>query len=150
MRSLKPTVVLETGVANGHGTVVLLPAVRRNGQGDPHSTDVSDKVGGLLTAEERAAWRFHRLPPDGSRAALSALLARLGQIDLFFHDSEHTYGWQTLEYESVLPRLNPAGWLVTDDADASYAFLDCCVRHGLKSTTVLDHSKFVGLVRPDG
>jgi predicted O-methyltransferase YrrM len=146
VRSCKPKIVLETGVANGHATVVLLTAIRKNGLGELHSTDVSGDVGGLLTAEERAGWRFHRLPPDGSRAAFSALLSELGQVDLFFHDSQHSYMWQSFEYESVLPRLNRTAWLVTDDADASYAFLDFCSRHRLEPITVLDRRKVIGLV----
>jgi predicted O-methyltransferase YrrM len=148
VRSRKPRIVLETGVANGHCTVVLLTATSRNGSGSVHSTDISSNVGALLTAEERANWQFHRLPHDGSRAAFSALLGTLGAIDLFFHDSEHTYGWQNFEYQSVLPLLSQMGALVTDDADASYAFLDFCFRNRLEATTILDRRKFVGLVRP--
>ena len=148
VRSYKPQIVLETGVANGHCTVVLLEAIRKNGLGVLHSTDISRDVGRLLTAEERAEWHFHCLPSDNSRAAFSNLLLELGEIDLFFHDSEHSYGWQMFEYESVLPLLRRSGWLVTDDADASYAFLDFSSRHRLEPMTLLDSRKFIGLVRP--
>lgn len=147
VRTQQPALVVETGVANGNTTVVLLAALRANGSGVLHSTDVCDGVGGLLTLEERRAWNFHRLPPGGSRAAFSHLLADLGPIDIFLHDSEHTYAWQRFEYESVFPRLTPGGWLISDDVDASYAFLDFRDQHGLTAVAGLDNRKVVALIR---
>jgi predicted O-methyltransferase YrrM len=150
VRSFKPRIVLETGVANGHTTTVLLSSLRENGLGELHSTDISGEVGGLLMPQERRSWRFHQLAGDGSRAAFSHLLGELGKVDLFFHDSEHTHGWQSFEYEGVWRVLTSGGWLVSDDADASYAFIDFCARHRIAPVTILDRRKVIGLVRrPD-
>lgn len=147
VRSRRPRIVLETGVANGHCTVVLLAGLRRNGQGQLHSTDVLSNVGSLLTPGEREEWRFHRLPDNGLRRTFAGLLSELGSVDLYFHDSEHSYGWQSFEYEMVLARLAKNGAIISDDVDASYAFLDFCSRHRVAPVTVLDHHKFIGFVQ---
>lgn len=48
MRFLKPEVVVETGLANGHSTFYLLNALSKNACGHLHSVDVSSDVGSLV------------------------------------------------------------------------------------------------------
>lgn len=145
VRSRKPQTVLETGVANGHTTVVLLAALSRNEGGELHSTDVRPDVGCLLSPTERRIWNYHLLPSARVRTAFAAVLRRLPTIDVFSHDSEHKYGWQSFEYEAVSRRLSPDGVITSDDVDSSYAFLDFCAKHQREPRVVLDGDKIAGV-----
>jgi hypothetical protein len=52
------------------------------------------------------------------------LLESLGDVDVFIHDSEHTYGTMMFEFKSVWPHLRRLGVLVSDDIEESRAFHD--------------------------
>jgi hypothetical protein len=57
-----------------------------------------------------------------SRRRLPSLLARLGQIDLFIHDSMHTNRNVMFELDCAWDYLAPGGAMVIDDVDANPAF----------------------------
>ncbi len=145
VRDVGPAVVLETGVANGHSTLVILKALEANGFGELHSTDIDASAGTLLTNRERSAWRFHCLPAISSRSAFHSLLATLPLINFFLHDSEHSYGWQRFELAQVTPRLAPGAVVSCDDVDSSYGFIDHCIATGLEPIFVLDRRKVLGI-----
>jgi predicted O-methyltransferase YrrM len=145
VRARKPQTVLETGVANGHMTVVLLAALGRNEGGELHSTDVRPDVGCLLSPSERRSWNYHLLPPAQVRTSFTAVLKRLPTVDLFFHDSQHGYGWQSFEYEAVSRHMSPDGVIASDDVDSSYAFLDFCATHEREPRLVFDGKKTAGV-----
>jgi predicted O-methyltransferase YrrM len=147
-RERRPSVILETGVANGYSTVTLLAALARNGSGALHSTDVVETPAPLLTSAERASWHYHRIGQNKPRKQFADLVASLGPIDLFFHDSDHTYAWQRFEYETIAGKLSPDAVLISDDVDASYAFLDFCAGIGRQPRFILDTRKVVGLLLP--
>ena len=145
VRNVRPAVVLETGVANGHSTVIILKALEANGFGELHSTDIDASAGTLLTNSERSAWRFHCLPAISSRRAFHSLLDTLPPISFFLHDSEHSYGWQRFELAQVTPRLAPGAIVSCDDVDSSYGFIDHCIATGLEPIFVLDRRKMFGI-----
>ena len=55
---------------------------------------------------------------------LPKLLRRLGCIDLFLHDSRHTYKTMMNEYNVVWPYLRQGGLLLSDDVIENDAFID--------------------------
>lgn len=62
-----------------------------------------------------------------SRLELSRLLHSLSSsVDVFFHDSEHSYHHMMWEYTSVLPWLAHGGLLISDDISFNTAFWDFC------------------------
>ena len=75
-------------------------------------------------------------------------LDSLPPIDFFLHDSNHTYRWQSLEYENALTHLSPNGLLMSDDIDLSWAFIKL-VRDGnfSKVAKLLDSGKVLAGVR---
>jgi predicted O-methyltransferase YrrM len=148
-RLTRPRIVLETGVANGHSTYLLLEALRRNGRGELHSVEVQADVGGLLTEEERAGWHLHLLPVDRRKEGFEELLRTIGRIDLFIHDSNHVYPWQQFEYASVLDHMAAGSIIASDDVDSSFAFIDFCERIGRRPRVLLDKRKAFGLVALD-
>ena len=50
------------------------------------------------------------------------LLRRTGAVDLFLHDSLHTYRNMRREFEAVWPRLRAGGLVLADDVERNLAF----------------------------
>ena len=92
---LQPEEVVETGVAHGVRSRVILEALERNGDGRLSSIDLpwmtiperQDEVGVAKPQELRDRWHFLE---GSSRRRLPPLLRRKDQIDLFIHDSLHS------------------------------------------------------------
>ena len=142
-RLTRPQQIVETGVANGISTVVLLNALARNGTGRLRSLDLSDAAGALLSDEERANWELAIVRPM-DRSGVQSALAGIGAIDLFLHDSKHSFGWQRLEYATAARLLRRGGLLVSDDVDGSYAWIEFVEARGLAQHVLFDGRKFVG------
>ena len=149
VRLMRPQCILETGVGNGHSTAILLSALRRNGSGTLHSTDVDPTCGGLISEPERRAWRLHLLRPHAVRGDLVRLLAALPEVDIYLHDSGHSYGWQLQEYAAVLPRISRDGIFLSDDVDSSFAFIDFCRQTGVGPAFLWQRRKVIGGFRMD-
>jgi len=127
VRSRQPERVVETGVGRGVTTRFVLQALARNDHGALWSIDLPTAVDTTLHASIaiavpeglRGRWT---LCEGSSRRRLPKLLARLGAIDLFVHDSMHTVRNISFELERVWPRLTPGGAIVTDDINLNHAF----------------------------
>jgi hypothetical protein len=131
-RALKPSVVLETGVAYGVITSFVLTALAVNGNGGLWSIDLpplardSDQYVGILVPNAiRDRWHFHR---GTSKSVLPRLLPCLKQVDFFIHDSLHTSTNMRSEFEAVWCYLRPAGVLLADDVDDNHAFANFSAR----------------------
>lgn len=145
VRHGRPQRVVETGVANGHSTYLILRALDENGTGTLHSIEVDEDVGQLVPARLRSIWRLHVL--DDWRD-LRAVAGRIAPFDLFFHDGDHRYPGQFLDYEVAHAGLRRGGWMVSDDIDASWAFLHFCGSIGSMPSVLVEPRKVAGLVRP--
>jgi predicted O-methyltransferase YrrM len=145
MRELQPETVVETGVCNGFSTAFLLLGLDRNGVGELHSLDLPDVVGEVydpgtfwegkrgaaippgkdpgwvIPDELRGRWR---LVLGRSQEELPPLLERLGTLDFFMHDSEHSYECMRFEFETAWPALRDGGVLIADDWDWNDAFME--------------------------
>ena len=126
-RRLQPDVVVETGVAYGVTSAYLLKALAVNRKGTLFSVDLpplgrksDDLQGALVPAGLRPRWVLQR---GTSQRLLGAILGRR-PVDLFVHDSLHTYGNMRREFEQAWPRLRPGGVLVSDDVQGNPAFLE--------------------------
>jgi predicted O-methyltransferase YrrM len=147
-RHLSPRNVLETGVANGHSTFFILQAMKKNGNGTLHSVDIADNVGKLLTEEERSGWNLHILGTP-QRKSFKHILKTASPLDLFVHDSDHTYGWQMFEFRAARKALSEHGVLLSDDIDHSLAFVDFCNEESQKPVLLLDTRKVTGMLLPE-
>ncbi len=141
VRALKPRVVVETGVCYGCSSSYVLEALIRNGGGDLHSIDLGNTPDEppsefFVHPNQKSRWHLHI---GDSVELLPALLQRLGQIDLFHHDSLHTYEHMMFEYETALPHLSEQGAISSDDVNIVLSltnpfqrgpFVDFCKRHG--------------------
>jgi hypothetical protein len=127
IRAFAPDKVVETGVASGVSTSYLLLALRENGHGTLHSIDHGDsrylpsgKLPGWIVPDWlRSNWVFHL---GESVSLLPKLLQEIGPIDVFIHDSLHTYDHMLWEYRCAFPHIRPGGLLFSDDAEWNRAF----------------------------
>jgi hypothetical protein len=140
-RWYRPQVVVETGVCYGISTLFILSALDDNQTGKLFSVDAPNrtysKTGGthsdllpkgcepgfIIPQSLRSRWS---LILGTSRKKLPQLLNQLGYLDLFHHDSEHSYGTMTYEYKTAWPYLRQGGLLLSDDVLWNKAFLDFC------------------------
>jgi hypothetical protein len=143
LRKLRPDVAVETGVANGFSTAFALLALKENGAGHLHSIDLPREVGRdyesgtffegegragipsgsdpgwLIPTELKERWT---LLLGRSQEELPPLLDRLGTIDSFMHDSEHSFDCMWFEFNEAWPHLREGGVLLSDDVNSTEAF----------------------------
>jgi predicted O-methyltransferase YrrM len=126
IRMFRPTVVVETGVASGVSTSVILKAMSINGTGRLYSIDLpagpetdpfvrlppGKQPGWLVPEELKGRWEFHE---GRSSDVLPVLLPKLQAIDVFIHDSLHTYENMRYEYHAVYPFVRSGGVIASDD-----------------------------------
>lgn len=143
VRSVKPGSMIETGVSRGILTRVILEAMSANGHGHLYSIDLPpqhvrwrDQTRAAVPALLHGRWTFLR---GSSRRHLPRLLRRLGSIDVFLHDSQHTRRNMAFEMNRALPRLRPGGVLICDDAHENGAWAD--VSRGHRSMLVQERRK---------
>jgi predicted O-methyltransferase YrrM len=141
VRIMRPAAVIETGVCYGVTSAFLLQALRVNSSGRLHSIDLpplgkegDQFVGRLVPQHLRSDWRLHR----GRSVDLLPKVARdLGQVNLFLHDSQHTYRNMRDEFEIVTPYLAPQAVVVADDVEGNAAFQEWVSRHRPSYSAVL-------------
>ena len=127
VRHLKPAQVVETGVARGFTSRMILEALERNGGGHLCSIDLPpvlgpelhNQIGAAVPNNLRNRWSYVK---GSSRRRLPRLLAELGRIDLFIHDSAHTEYNTEFELKRAWSALRPGGFVIIDDIDYNWAF----------------------------
>ena len=142
---IKPLVVVETGTANGKSASEILSAFGRNNlnKSKLYSIDIDPRV---ATSELQRNEQISFLLIDKSNSFVD-LMKTIGKIDLFYHDSNHSYKNQMLEYVTAWEILDKEkGCLVSDDINWSNAFLDFCKLVNRKPFVLSDHGKFSGVI----
>ena len=146
VRLTKPSNIVETGVANGHSSYFLLNALLENECGTLHSFDVKNNVGTLISEKEKKMWDLNILPRGHRKSFFQDRMKKLGGVDLFIHDSNHFYYWQVFEYRTAWEMLKKGGFLLSDDTDASYAFLDFSKEISTNPIFISDSRKMFGVL----
>jgi predicted O-methyltransferase YrrM len=148
IRFMRPDVVVETGVASGRSSAAILQALEDNSKGKLYSIDLGQfyegenpekyiteegnselcgfipkdkEVGWLVPQNLRHRWR---LIIGNSKIELPKLVSSLEKIDIFYHDSEHSYENMTFEAKTVWPLVPKGGFVVFDDIKWNKAFFD--------------------------
>ncbi|MCU1283370.1 MAG: class SAM-dependent methyltransferase [bacterium] len=142
-RALKPAAFVETGVLHGITSNYILHALRLNGSGRLVSIDYpsyfesgptnadgyndtlppAKEPGWVIPLDNREHWQLVIGP---SADALPKVLAELPRLDLFVHDSEHTYATMWNEFGLAWEKLAAGGVLISDNIDANDAFSGFC------------------------
>lgn len=139
---LKPTVVVETGSANGASAAAICFALERNQVGHLWSYDIESVVGQLVPDNLRPRVTFVKV--TGAEKDLKNELEKLdleSGVSIFLHDSDHSYRGQKSDY-TIAQKLGFT-YILSDDVDASLAFCDFAREHGF---VFYDIPKFIGAV----
>jgi len=130
VRLTMPRVVVETGVHDGLGSSVLLRALEANAHegtdGFLYGFDIDPSTGWLIPTELRS--RF--ILSIGDSVDLLPKVMAETEIDVFIHDSEHTYAHEMSEYETCTAIFSANALLVSDNAHAEPALEDFSRQHG--------------------
>jgi len=126
VRHLRPERVVETGVARGVNSRVILEALERNRRGHLWSIDLPPvpegwrtQSGAAVTQSLRGRWTFLE---GSSRRHLALLLADLGSVDIFIHDSLHSAANMRFEMSTAWPHVRRGGVMLADDIESNPAF----------------------------
>jgi len=137
-RRQKPDIVVETGVASGVSSSHILVALEKNQHGQLYSID-------LPSWESRSGWtipdylrhRWH-LTKGKSAETLEPILEKAAEIDIFLHDSDHSYQNMMWEFEMAWAYLKAGGLLLSHNINYNDVFPDFCREHGVKGYTLGD------------
>jgi hypothetical protein len=133
-RHLRPSKVVETGVARGITSRFILEALEANGDGHlwsvdrppPGRPDLHQQIGCAIPGSLRGRWSYVQ---GSSRRRLGKLLRELGEIDLFVHDSRHSARNLLFELELARTATRSGGFLVADDVDMNCGLHAFRARH---------------------
>jgi hypothetical protein len=139
--STKPETVIETGVANGITTNVIMRALEQTG-GTLHSFDIDSRTSNVYTGFGK--WEFHLLKED-YKSDLAESVSQICKPSLWVHDSNHGFKWQAFEYSLAHKTLDIGGTLVSDDIDSSTAWGIIGNQIFDSSFAVFDKRKFFGV-----
>lgn len=146
VRSQQPEIMVETGVCNGVSTLVVLMALEKNQAGSLYSVDYptftdepapdfqqsqypDDHIFSAIPKDKSPGWivpdrlrERWELRTGKSQRKLPELLFDLGEINIFIHDSDHTFPCMMFEYELAWEYLASDGLLLSDDIHVNDAF----------------------------
>ena len=147
IRELKPEIVIETGVHRGVSSLFILQALHDNNKGKlfsidlPHAEYITDKeisTKSILPTEKIGICvpkylqnRWDLILGD-SKNELPKILKKMNSVDVFLHDSKHTYEHMMWEFNTIWPYLNSKGILVSDDTNWNESFKDFCLENNLE------------------
>jgi predicted O-methyltransferase YrrM len=123
VRAVQPDHVVETGTHLGLGSCILAAALLRNGHGSLTTIDIDPEAGHLIG--EPWANVIERRTGDSVD-----ILGALKEVDIFLHDSLHTYDYETRELAAVEPKLAADALVLSDNAHESSALSDWAERSG--------------------
>jgi hypothetical protein len=116
----RPEVVIETGVAHGVTSRIVLEALRQVDHGHLWSIDLPFPFDSQLHADTGAAviddcrprWSYLE---GSSRQRLPRLVEEVGHVEMFIHDSLHTARNTLFEMNQVASAMPPGGVMIVDD-----------------------------------
>jgi predicted O-methyltransferase YrrM len=155
VRKLKPKTIVQTGVCNGMSSAFMMLGLVKNGSdGSLHVIDlppvfnskdagwtIKGKVYGVVIPEGKSSgWmvpdayrdRFEVWTGD-AKVLLPKMVDKVNAIDLFYHDSDHTYNHMMFEFHEAKRKLKPGGLIVGDDVSWNASLWDFADEYGVPS-----------------
>lgn len=150
IRRERPNTMIETGVESGYSTEHFVTAMDAAGKGHLYSCDPSPT--GFYQAHPIVHPRFTFIQAR-SQDCLPALVERIGPVDLFLHDSDHSFECMTWELEWAWKNVRSGGIIASDDVGWGVqtvngmidhkAWERFCQRHGVAHLrTKIDNAEF--------
>jgi predicted O-methyltransferase YrrM len=137
IRKQKPRTIVQTGVCNGLSSAFMMMALAKNNEGgklyvidmppvfnpaDPVWTKKDGVYGVVIPEGKTTGWivpdnyrdNFEVISGD-AKEHLPKLVDRLDSIDMFYHDSDHSYNHMIFEFKEAKRKLTPGGLMIGDD-----------------------------------
>ena len=151
VRHNQPEAVMETGVAHGVSSRVILEGLNRNDRGHLWSIDIPNPLnrsvhgqeGVAVTDECRPRWTYVE---GESRLQMPPLVKKVGKVELFIHDSLHTFKNTLFEMEQAASVMPPGGVMLIDDIRSHDGFLDFAKRHPEFKTILVSTLDGIGAI----
>ena len=141
VKILKPKVVVETGVANGMSTSMILLALKDSG-GVLHSFDINAET--KNAHKPQVNWEWHQLDfRNPMKSFRSFFQVHDTNVELWVHDSDHSRYWQEFEYDLAIKHLGSNGVMISDDIDDSSAWFRKFSKH--QTVEIRDKHKVFGI-----
>ena len=150
-RIIKPKNVIETGVAYGLSSLYILKSLKDNNFGTLYSIDsifrpwqTREMIGSIILEELRDKWK---LLIGKSSEKLPEIFNELDQVDIFIHDSLHTYENMMLEFQHAFQKIKHNGIIISDDILGNDAFYDFVTEKKLKNFIIkVDEGVGLGII----
>jgi len=132
----QPDVVVETGVARGVTSRIVLEAMMRVGRGHLYSIDLPHpfdqslhaEIGVAVTDACKSRWTYLE---GTSHDRLPELLREKPDVQLFIHDSLHTAANTLFEMNQIAGVLSGGGMMIVDDISTHDGFATFTRQHPL-------------------
>jgi len=149
IRELKPKIIVETGTSYGGGTMFLIAAIHKNGEGRVISIDIPP-IDGKLTMSEtverkdigsfipeflKGLWEYR----EGDAKVLLPRVLVEEDVDFFIHDSLHTPTHMAFEYAVARALMRHKTVIATDDILLNTAFDSFLATHQLTGYASIDY-----------
>ena len=132
-RIVKPETFLETGAWWGVSSTCVLEAMEKNGKGNLFSIDTEPSSGWMIPERLRGRWK---LIVGKSSDVMLDFLSRQGAIDIFLHDSDHSYENMRWELAEAYPHVRGGGLFLADDVHMHSAFEDFAKERAMDACTI--------------
>jgi predicted O-methyltransferase YrrM len=137
-RAFHPEIFVETGVLNGFSSAFILLGMEHNRTGTLYSVDlppVDERIRaqgtGPLPPGKTPGWAIpdrlrirHKLSLGDARILLPQILQVHAPVDVFLHDSDHSYEHMMFEMALAWHYLRPGAWMLCDNVEQNEAFFD--------------------------
>ena len=157
-RIKRPESFVETGVHNGMSSAFILLAMEHNDKGHLYSIDlpptedrILDQGTNRLPTGKEPGWIIpeslrirHTIYLEAAQVRLPSLLADLGAVKVFLHDSDHEYTHIMFEIGLVWSYLKNEGLIIVDNIEQNDAFSDFVRATGSPHKII---SSFLGAAR---
>ena len=128
-RYLRPSCIVETGVAAGYSSCAFLSAIDMNGTGRLYSSDFpyfrlsnpEQYIGVLVDESLKRNWELYI---GGDETNLLTILTKVDGIDFFHYDSDKSYSGRQFAISVITKKMNQNGLIVMDDIQDNSYFHD--------------------------
>jgi len=131
IRKLKPDIIMETGIFTGFSSAIILYALNQNDKGELFSIDTytkfKDDIGVLVSKDLIDRWTTMEGRTDEVLPHV-----KTKNIDIFLHDSLHSYDNMYFEYRWAKDHLKKGGLLLSHDIGTNNAFFDFANNNEIK------------------
>ena len=146
----RPEIVIETGVAHGVTSRIVLEALEQNHLGHLWSIDLPfpfdhrlhGETGMVVTDACRSRWSYLE---GASKQQLPRLVAEVGHAEMFIHDSLHTAANTLFEMEQAASIMSAGGIILVDDIDSHMGFAVFAERHPGYQTIICPSADRTGM-----